>query len=60
MKYSTEPERFYPTEEEIDNILYKLQTITQDALPILLESNVLTPVLKILNHPNIDINMRCV
>ena len=44
MKYSTEPERFYPTEEEIDNILYKLQTITQDALPILLESNVLTPV----------------
>jgi hypothetical protein len=52
--------KFYQSEEEIDNILQHLQEATQEHIPIIVESKVLVPILKILNHPNSDINMSCI
>lgn len=60
MKYPTEPMKFYQTEEEIDDILSNLQEITQEHIPIIIESKIMLSVLKILNHPNSDINMQCI
>lgn len=60
MKYPTEPMKFYQAEEEIDSILSSLQELTQDHIPILVESSLLLPILKLLDHPNSDINMQCI
>lgn len=52
MKYPTEPMRFYQSQEDIDNLLQNLQSTTQDHIPIVVQSKVLSSVLKLLNHPN--------
>lgn len=60
MKYPTEPMRFYQTEEDIDTILQQLAEVSQEHLPLIVQSNILAPVLKLLNHPNEDINIACI
>lgn len=60
MKYPTEPMRFYQSQEDIDNLLQNLQSTTQDHIPIVVQSKVLSSVLKLLNHPNQDINISCI
>lgn len=60
MKYPTEPMRFYQSEEDIDTILQKLSEINQEHIPLIIDSKILNSVLKLLNHPNEDINIACI
>lgn len=60
MKYPTEPMKFYQAEEEIDTILTSIQELTQEHIPLLVDSNLLLPLLKLLGHPNSDINIQCI
>jgi hypothetical protein len=60
MKYPTEPLKFFPSEEAIDNILETLMEAGQRQIPLIVDSKLLVPILKILNHPNSDINAACV
>ena len=60
MKYPTDPMKFYQSEESMDSLLQKLQELGQEHIPLVVQSNLLHPVLKILNHPNSDINMQCI
>ena len=60
MKYPTDHMKFYQSEEEIDNILRSLQVAGQDHIPLIIESKILGSILKLLNHPNADINIACI
>lgn len=52
--------RFYQSEEDIDTILQKLSEINQEHIPLIIDSKILNSVLKLLNHPNEDINIACI
>ena len=67
MKYPTETEKFYATEEFIHDILdmvdQKLEETEQppqEILKAMINSKLLVPILKSLEHPNPDINIAAV
>ena len=60
MKYPTDHMRFYQSEEQIDAILQSLQIAGQEHIPLIIQSKILGSILKLLNHPNADINIACI
>ena len=55
MKYPQDPEKFYNSEEQLNTIIQSLGELTQDDLPNIIESKIILTLLKILQHPNIDL-----
>ena len=63
MKYPTESEKFFPSEESINSLLNlfeekleETELSAEKVLKIMVESKILVLLLKILEHPNADIN----
>lgn len=61
MKYSAEPMKYYKSEEEMFRILQSLLEEELDKfIVVIVPSNIIVNIIKILSHPNEDLYGKCV